>query len=411
MEGFSFDEGFALGVAAAAAQIEGNIPNSSWYDWYKKGHIKDGSDPNEATRHYERFREDAALLGKMGIEHYRMGLEWSRLEPEEGVFAEEEFDRYREELKALKSNGVQVLLTLHHFSNPLWFESTGAFLRKDAVAVFLRFVKKAVEELGAYIEEYITVNEPNVYAMNGYFAGSWPPGERSFLKMWRVLNSMGRCHRVAYTLIHRLYEKDGRPVGVSFAHHMRAFDPKNSSSFLQKQQTKLLQWLFQGHITHTYAKKGGRAFIDFWGLNYYSRTAVAGFADGVMENTSRNDLGWEIYPAGIVRCCKELLRTLELPVYITENGTCDNEDAFRARYIYEHLKALKEAELPVRRYYHWCFIDNFEWLEGMSACFGLVDGNRHIKESGVFYTAMIMAGGVTAEMAERYCRGKYKDEA
>ena len=97
-----------------------------------------------------------------------------------------------------------------------------------------------------------------------------------------------------------------------------------------------------------------------------------------------NDLGWEIYPAGIVECCQKLHALLpELPIYITENGTADNNDAFRRRYLYEHLKVLSESGLPVTRYYHWCFVDNFEWLEGESARFGLVNVDHMIAEHGI----------------------------
>jgi beta-glucosidase len=125
-----------------------------------------------------------------------------------------------------------------------------------------------------------------------------------------------------------------------------------------------------------------------------------------------DDLGWEIYPDGIAEACRKLHDITPLPIYITENGTCDNTDTFRSRYIYEHLKVLCGSGLPVQRYYHWCFCDNFEWLEGESARFGLVHidyatQKRTVKESGRFYSEMIAQRGVSEALYDRYCRQDY----
>ena len=125
---------------------------------------------------------------------------------------------------------------------------------------------------------------------------------------------------------------------------------------------------------------------------------MSGHADGVAQGAEINDLGWEIYPQGIAEVCQKLYDITPLPLYITENGTCDNADTFRSRYLYEHLKVLSECGLPVQRYYHWCFCDNFEWLEGQSARFGLVHidydtQQRTVMESGRFYAEMIRQGG------------------
>ena len=134
---------------------------------------------------------------------------------------------------------------------------------------------------------------------------------------------------------------------------------------------------------------------------------MSGLADGVAPNTPTNDLGWEIYPQGIAETCRMLYDITPLPIYITENGTCDNTDTFRSRYICEHLHALTQSGLPVRRYYHWCFCDNLEWIEGNSAKFGLVSvdpetGARSVKESGKFYSAIIARGGVDTALYETY---------
>ena len=426
MGGFRLPEGLRLGVAAAATQIEGGDTNNSWYEWYQKGHIKDGADPSAAARHWEFWREDAALMGKLGIEIYRMGVEWSRIEPEEGRFDEEALARYREEITLLKSYGVDVLVTLHHFTNPLWFEKKGAFLSDGAEAVFLRFVEHAVRALGDLVSDYVTINEPNVYATLGYFYGEWPPGEKSLTKTMRVLRVLAGCHCKAYTLIHRLRSEMGyTDTLVGFAHHMRVFAPKHARNPVHRAGAALSRRFFQGIVVRPFYEgrgafpvgkpKGVRRglYCDFHGLNYYTRSTVEGIGDGVRPGAPVNGLGWEICPQGIAQCAGELYRKYKLPVYITENGTCDNRDSFRSRYIAEHLEALSQSGLPVERYYHWCFTDNFEWLEGESARFGIVytdyrTGARILKESAMFYSAVIQEKAVDETLYERYCRQSYR---
>ena len=409
MDAFSFPENFSLGAASAATQVDGDCKNSNWYDWYKKGHIIDGSDPDVATLHRKFLREDTELMASMGIRHYRFGLEWARIEPHEGEFSDGEFDKIREEILLLQENGISVLLTIHHFSNPLWFEKKGGFLCPDSLRIFLRLTEKVVEKLGDLVSEYVTINEPNVYAVSGYLGGGFPPGENSLSKTLKLINIMGVCHRRAYEKIHALREEMGHAnTKVGFAHHMRSFAPYNAKNPWHRLCTSVSERLFQGRISKSYllgtARDPGR-YADFLGLNYYSRTASKGFKDNTFPGVPVNDLGWEVYPQGVVECCAQLNEILPgLPIYITENGTADNTDAFRTRFIYEHVKALSESGLPVTRYYHWCFVDNFEWLEGFTARFGLVELNtetmeRTIKNSGAFYQKMIENRGVTAEMA------------
>ena len=155
-------------------------------------------------------------------------------------------------------------------------------------------------------------------------------------------------------------------------------------------------------------------YCDFNGVNYYTRTTVSGLADGVRANSPRNDLDWEIYPEGLVRCAEKLQKVLPRPLWVTENGTCDNDDRFRARYIYEHLEAVCTSGLPFERYYHWCFCDNFEWIEGYSARFGLVHVDyetqtRTVKRSGEFYRRMAAQGGVTQALYDAYIAGEVYD--
>ena len=414
MKAIRFPENFALGAASAATQIDGDCRESNWYDWYLKGRIKDNSNPDIATDHRGHLEEDTRLMAEMGIRHYRFGLEWARLEPREGEFSEEELQKVRQEITLLHQNGIEVLLTLHHFSNPMWFERQGGFLHPRAVERYLAMVEYAVRGLGDLVGEYVTVNEPNVYAFCGYLGGGFPPGEFNPLHALRIMKVLGECHRRAYRQIHTIHAEMGWPEPkVGFAAHMRAFTPYSARNLWHCLACRISEYLFQTRINRTYLLGNQGPYADFLGLNYYARTATSGLGDGTLPGVAVNDLGWEIYPDGIVECCRKLHALLpQLPIYITENGTADNHDSFRRRYLYEHLKALTESGLPVTRYYHWCFVDNFEWLEGFTARFGLihfdpVTHRRTVKKSGEFYARMIAEHGITEQMAREAAGEEY----
>ena len=419
-----FPEGFLLGVSSASAQIEGGEVGSNWNDWYHQGRIKDDSDPAVADDHWNRWREDCALMAGLHLPIARMGVEWARIMPARGEIDETAIAHYRAELEYMRQLGIRPLLTIHHFSNPMWFERLGGFSKRENLDDFLSFAKLCADRFGDLVSDWITINEPNVYATNGYFFGDWPPGHKSFSETFTVLENMAFCHIRCYQMLHATREAMGySDTMVGFANHLRVFEPENPKNPVQAATARAVEWLFQGAITqamstgvfrlplknHWKLPKG--EYCDFHGVNYYTRSTVTGFADGVRKNSPRNDLGWEIYPDGLPQVAEKLEKLLKRPIWVTENGTCDNQDAFRARYIYEHLHAMLRSGLPFERYYHWCFCDNFEWLEGESARFGLINVDyatqtRTIKRSGEFYADMIRNGGVTDEAYNTYVRGE-----
>lgn len=141
----------------------------------------------------------------------------------------------------------------------------------------------------------------------------------------------------------------------------------------------------------------GGVFADAVAINYYSRTAVRGFSDDTFPGTPTNDLGWEIYPPGIAGVSAELAERYQLPVWITENGTADAAERFRCAFILDHLAELSRVP-EVERYYHWCFVDNWEWSEGMAQKFGVVDVERQVKPAGRLLQALIREGAITPEI-------------
>ena len=226
-KGFKLPNDFLLGVSTASAQIEGGEVDSSWVDWYKQGKIKDGSDIRISDDHYNRYVEDTELLSKMHIEIYRFGIEWARIMPAENSIDLNVIKHYRDEIQLIKSKNIKPLLTIHHFSNPMWLENKGAFLKEENLHYYLDFVKVVIDNFGDLVSDYITINEPNIYAFNSYFFNMWPPSHNSLKEALTVLNNLTYCHIKAYELIHKMRKEKGyNDTMVSFANHVRVFEPK-----------------------------------------------------------------------------------------------------------------------------------------------------------------------------------------
>ncbi|MDR0782867.1 MAG: glycoside hydrolase family 1 protein [Propionibacteriaceae bacterium] len=406
----------ALGVATSATQIEGGSVDTNWHRWADQvGKVKDGSTPARAVDHWNRLDEDIALLGELGIAHYRMGLEWARIEPKDGVFDEHAIAHYRSELMKLRAAGITPLVTLHHFNNPGWLEERGAWERHSTIAIFLRYVKRIVQELSDLVTDWITINEPSVYATFSYAFGDWPPGRTSIPTAMKVMSHLAQAHCRAYNLIHALQDE----AQVGLAHHLRVFDPANRLNPLDIAGAKAMAFLFQdamleacsyGHFRYplkpSAAIKPG-IYFDFTGVNYYSRSWVSGFSQGTRPGCEVNDLGWEYYPEGMGRVLEMVAQRCPGPIFITENGTADAADVIRPRFLYDHLAAIIDSGARVDRYYHWSFIDNWEWIEGEDPRFGLVHVDydtqvRTIRDSGRFYADLIANAGCTDEAYARW---------
>ena len=477
-------DGLLIGTASAAAQIEGGDENNDWLDWARvPGNIADGSTPLRATDHWNRWREDNDLMASLGLPIARLGVEWARIEPRPGEFDHAVLDRYREEIADLRDKGIRPLVTLHHFVNPRWFAARGGFTAKDSAAAYLRYAETTVRALDDLVDEWVTINEPNVYATQAHMFRSGPPGNKSWRDTMAVLRNTAVSHIRGYELIHGI-QGDRAKVGI--AHHARAFAPRNPRNPLHRGLARVNRHLFQDIVADAHlagkfhpllggAKMGrdlpsGRRH-DFLGLNYYSRTAVDKLDDGTFVGAPVNDLGWEIHPEGLVECARDLHQRFGGPVWITENGTCDLGDpgpsghgssgsgsngsgssgsgssgsgsngghgdggvakqsgsvadyanaeaaaadrrleSFRPRFILEHLRAIAESDVPIERYYHWCFVDNWEWADGEEPRFGIVHldygtQERTVKPSGRMLAELAVAGRITPELHARYTVGR-----
>jgi beta-glucosidase len=419
----AFPSGFLWGTAASAHQVEGGNTNNDWWEWEKRGKIKDNSVSGRACDHYRRFDMDFEELRRQHHNTHRLSLEWSRIEPAQGRWDAQAVRHYKAVLRSLKAKGLRPMLTLHHFTNPLWLSRQGGWEQPQVVRVFDRYTRFVAEELGEDVDLWITINEPVIYAYEGYVLGAWPPGKNNFKTAMRVLKHMLLAHAEAFHTIHTVL---GDRARVGIAKHCRVIDPFRRQSPFDRMAAYYIDYILNRHflkacINGTITPPVAlfrhvprlKNTLDYIGLNYYSREMVR-FTPFVLGADSFNlitkpgapvsFLSWEIYAYGLYRLLK-ILKKYKRPVYITENGMAAENDEERSRFIVDHLvqvhRAIREG-VDVRGYYYWSAWDNFEWAEGFTPRFGLTHVNyktqkRVLRASGRLFAEIAEKGKITGE--------------
>jgi beta-glucosidase len=431
-----FPRGFLWGTASSSYQCEGGNTNNQWYRWEQQGRIRSGDVCGNAANWWQAAEEDFERAEQMENNALRLSLEWSRIEPQEGHWDSSALDRYRAMLIDLRRRRIKPVVTLHHFTEPLWFVDRGGFAKEENVRYFVRYVTYVVAALRDLCNFWITINEPNVYATEGYQLGAYPPGEQNMLRTFHVVRHLLLAHIEAFYGIQRIQPE----AQIGYCLHYRLFDPALFISPLDSAVAGLQSTLFNWTILRT-AESGQFPFPmntllkslaraagarDFHGVNYYTRDLVR-FDPSVpaelfgkrfvRPNTPRNDSGLEhnfgeIYPEGLYRVLKTVYKNTRgnKPLYITENGFSDSIDDRRPRAILEHLamvhRAIQEG-IPVRGYLHWSLVDNFEWNEGFGVRFGLIEldpvtQERIPRRSASMFGEICRANAITEDIVERY---------
>jgi beta-glucosidase len=397
LKGFSKD--FLFGVATSAYQIEGDNHND-WTEWETKYKIKKKkrlTSCAKATDHWKRYKEDFQLLKKLGVNAYRFSVEWSRIEPEPNQWNEDALQTYLEMAKLLKDLKIEPMVTLHHFTNPLWFHQTSPWHSEKSIQKFVKYAEKVISTLSPYVRYWISFNEPVVFLLGGYIDGRMPPGFKDVKLSFEVLKNMLLAHQEVFSILKDYCGEGGE---LSIAHNMMEIRPSLVLSpfdhYLAAYVDQFYNWMLvdafaTGELNFIIptAIKGRinlnlKDTITFWGINYYSRLFMS-FApfkplrfNFLYRNASKNgltDMEWEIYPEGLEHILKKTHSKLNLPIIITENGIADKQDIKRIKFIADHLKILKECShnLPINGYFYWSLLDNFEWLDGFSPRFGLYE--------------------------------------
>ena len=369
---FRFPDGFLWGSATSAYQVEGGIVRNDWAWYAQQGRVPYAG---QAVDFYQRYREDVALIHSLKQNAHRFSLEWSRIQPEAGVFDEDALAHYRQILMALREKGIKTVLTLHHFTNPLWFQKAGGWEGRKAVQYFQAYADRVAREFSSLVDYWITINEPLVFLYNGYLKGIWPPHKRSLSDAWRVWGHLQEAHDAAYAIIH------GYAPGtqVSIAKHLRLFVPCSRGNVGQNHLPAFVRnRLFNRKFLETCLK---HRTLDFIGVNYYTvdflrwslHSAVGDVCQSRHHPFSKNTLGWYDHPEGLYLVLK-MVGGYGLPVFITENGTTQTNDQDYREYLCRHIQSVARAlllDIRIIGYLWWSLIDNFEWDQGYTAYFGL----------------------------------------
>lgn len=400
-----FPKDFYWGASTSSHQVEGGNHNQ-WTQWElanaahlaKTAHkrlswmpswdrIKDrAQDPNNyisgrGIEHYKLYKEDFKLLKHLNLNSFRFGIEWSRVEPEEGVWDKAAWDHYKEYIQTLLDMKIEPFINIWHWTMPIWFTEKGAFTKKANLKYFERFVSKLIQELPVDRLKYvITLNETNVYTSFSYLTSEWVPNENN---MWHAaatyLNLM-RAHKNAYRLLKIANPK----LQIGVAAQLANIQAKRPHNILDEWATQGMRygwnWWFLNRI---------RKCQDFVGINYYFTdyyelgdhrgTKNIEFFHRADPNFPKNDLGWYMEPEGVYPLLLRTWSHYKKPIIITESGLADEQDEYRQWWLAESMVAMERAiseGVDLRGYFYWSLLDNFEWAYGWWPKFGLIHVDR-----------------------------------
>lgn len=375
---------FLWGVATSAHQNEGGNTND-WSAWEEKGHTHDLSGAACSHWNIEQFAADLTIVKSLGINAYRMSIEWARVFPRPGELNYVAINKYAEMLRLIHASGMKTMVTLHHFTSPLWFVEQGGWESGslDAFDEYVTIIAHALEDL---VDFWVTINEPLLMIRLGWIWGLFPPGKTGkILLAMRVARRMLQAHNRAYTILKKATSHDGAytaPIGLAYncAHYSPARRNILDALAVKYEDYVLNHWFIR------------RAASDFIGCNYY-------FHEKIRVGVSRPLLQSTLHPQTAEGFYKTLcsLGRYGIPIIVTENGVDDDADVLRGQYITDHVAAMHRAMqdgIDIRGYMHWTAEDNWEWCDGYAKKFGLIavdreTGVRTVRPSALVYKEII----------------------
>ena len=414
---------FLIGAATAAYQVEGGLHNCTWSDWEKSG--KNGDHfAGKACDGWNRFPQDVLKAKALGLRMLRFSVEWSRVEPTEGTFDDAALDRYSEWCTLMLVNNIQPMVTLHHFSEPSWFDAKGGWEKRENVACFVRFVKVVTSRLAPICSHWCTINELNGFAVCGWLAGVHPPGKRDdLITMLNVIRHMLVAHTAAAKCIRAACAPNPTPPSIclSLSHIVFVAAWWAPLSYcLAKFLNYVFNFIYLDGLLHgrmclpfqlliclmgwrrdVAALKGT---IDVIGVNHYYRSLVSLEREtssseapsqpsptdlflrlplslllraSSVKGFEKSDMGWDLTPSSMERLLTAMWDRYHVPLIVTESGIADGDDPDdrRTRYLSACLgvaSRLRAKGVDLRGYLFWTLMDNFEWAEGFRPRFGLL---------------------------------------
>jgi beta-glucosidase len=417
MERIGFPKGFIWGAASAAYQVEGSpladgAGPTTWHEFsHRRGSIRDGTTGDVACDHYNRMEQDVQLMRELGLKAYRFSPGWGRIFPEPGKLNTRGLDFYDRLVDALLGAGIQPWLTVFHMEEPLWLARRGGFAKRESVDHLVELGVVLFRRLGDRVKNWITINEPTIHAVCGYFLGEFPPGRKFALH--------GLFHCLHHLLLGHARLCDawaacGGKGHIGLAHHSVWISPANPAHERDVRSARFMDDVANGTVLDVITKgtyplqalaRLRRFFPErleqdladmnkpgtYIGINYYTRNVfrwspLMPYSHAVerVDPGSRRSAMWEVYPAGIGRSLARLRDEYgNPPCVITENGfplpdspgTDPLDDPERIEYLSDHLAGVGRAiasGADCRGYFHWSLMDNFEWNKGLAMRFGLL---------------------------------------
>lgn len=438
-----FPPDFIWGTATASYQIEGAATEDgrgpSIWDTFSQtpGKVKGGDTGAVAADHYHRWREDIQLMKRLNLDAYRFSIAWPRIYPTgRGAVNQAGIDFYSRLVDGLLEAGITPFVTLYHWDLPQALEDEGGWLRRGIADDFVQYADTVSRALGDRVKHWITFNEPWVFTWLGYVMGIHAPGQTTGLPTL-ALKATHHCYLAHGRTVPLLRANaPGASVGITLnlTHPDPASDRPEDVAAARRYDGYLNRWyldpLFRGAYPEDMVAQYQEylpeiepgdmetiaAPIDFLGVNYYSRAVVADEPEQfglqiktVPQEGEHTAMGWEVYPEGLYQLLVRLGREYQpAALYVTENGAAYDDvvtpdgrvhDEQRVSYLRRHFAAASRAiadGAPLKGYFVWSLLDNFEWAEGYSKRFGITyidyeTQQRIIKDSG-YYVAQVAAG-------------------
>lgn len=369
---------------------------TDWDVFAEEGHIPPRGD--DATFSWSHFDKDVAALKKLGVNHYRFGIEWGRVEPKPGVFNEAAIRQYVQMAKKLRAAGIEPVVTLWHFTFPDWLydskkKARSGFLHPDVEAAWKAYVARMVTALSPHVRTYVPQNEPNGALYIGYFGGHWPPG------LLLTPGALKKANNVAVSMfreasgIIRAKRPDAIIMGIYSIPNWRRNFIQDPTQFVYNMMMHQ-NWDHLDRVADV---------TDIIGVNYYySQDASATrfiFRPVGERGSNYTQNGWEINPEGFHSVLTTVYKRYGKPIVVSENGIGTQSEQKKIRYFREHVNQMRRAMndgVDIRGYFPWTLIDNYEWAEGYAANFGLTHVDKRtmtlvIEPSGEWFTQFIKA--------------------
>jgi len=397
----NFPQNFLFGTAVASYQVEGGIYNNDWTIWENKSNSVCVEPCNEACKHYEMLDQDIDLLKNLGIKAFRFSIEWSRVEPTEGIYNIDAINHYVDKAKKLIANNITPIITFHHFTTPEWLFKKDSWLNPNADKYFDNYVEKLMEYLPNEINYFNTINEPGIFAFFGYFStNKFPPGIANETKFIKASENIMSAHKKALKTI----KKYNQNAKVGMTHALQEWEDDDNNKLKEYLKYHLEDKFLDASIdddfiglqTYTVVRYPKSILLHLFNsllLNIgFIRKFIlpriiqifAGRNGVITKDTRTTKMGYEYRPEAVLYNLKRLKKIFpDKDIFITENGIATDNDDERIEFVTTVLKDVHKFQSEhnnVIGYLYWSLLDNFEWDLGYQMNFGLVEINKETYE-------------------------------